>query len=116
MLRKSGMTETRKLAAILAPDVAEYCKLACADEERTLARLRALRSDLIDPELSPTRFKNFWPRLIGGFCCCCAHRNGHSRASAAGAKLLSVNGCQSRFWQRNALHRKNAEVAMTFLI
>ena len=46
------MAETRKLAAILAADVAGYSKLAGADEERTLARLRALRSDLIDPTIS----------------------------------------------------------------
>lgn len=45
------MAETRKLAAILAADVAGYSKLAGADEERTLARLRALRSDLIGPTL-----------------------------------------------------------------
>jgi TolB-like protein len=42
----------RKLAAILAADVAGYSRLAGADEERTLARLRALRSDLIDPTIS----------------------------------------------------------------
>jgi hypothetical protein len=41
------MTETRKLAAILVADVVGYSRLAGADEERTLARLRALRSDLI---------------------------------------------------------------------
>src|SRR5215475_10179896 len=46
------MPETRKLAAILAADVAGYSKLAGADEERTLARLRALRSDLIDPTIA----------------------------------------------------------------
>jgi adenylate cyclase len=46
------MAETRKLAAILAADVAGYSKLAGTDEERTLARLRALRSDLIDPTIS----------------------------------------------------------------
>src|SRR6478752_7173946 len=46
------MPETRKLAAILAADVAGYSKLAGADEERTLARLRALRSDLIDPTVA----------------------------------------------------------------
>jgi adenylate cyclase len=46
------MAETRKLAAILAADVAGYSKLAGADEERTLARLRALRSDLIDPSIA----------------------------------------------------------------
>ena len=37
------MAETRKLAAILAADVVGYSRLAGADEERTLARLRALR-------------------------------------------------------------------------
>ena len=46
------MTETRKLAAILAADVVGYSQLAGADEERTLARLRALRSDLIDPTVA----------------------------------------------------------------
>jgi hypothetical protein len=46
------MAETRKLAAILAADVVGYSKLASADEERTLARLRALRSDLIDPTVA----------------------------------------------------------------
>src|SRR6202030_2698914 len=46
------MSETRKLAAILVSDVVGYSRLAGADEERTLARLRALRSDLIDPTIA----------------------------------------------------------------
>jgi adenylate cyclase len=46
------MSETRKLAAILVADVVGYSRLAGADEERTLARLRALRSDLIDPSIA----------------------------------------------------------------
>jgi adenylate cyclase len=46
------MSETRKLAAILVSDVVGYSRLAGAEEERTLARLRALRSDLIDPAIS----------------------------------------------------------------
>src|ERR1700719_759386 len=46
------MTETRKLAAILIADVVGYGRLAGADEDRTLARLRALRSDLIDPTIA----------------------------------------------------------------
>ena len=41
------MSETRKIAAILVADVVGYSRLAGADEEGTLARLRALRSDLI---------------------------------------------------------------------
>src|SRR5271165_5899266 len=45
------MSETRKLAAILVADVVGYSRLAGADEDRILARLRALRSDLIDPTI-----------------------------------------------------------------
>ena len=46
------MTERRKLAAILAADVVGFSRLTGADEDRTLARLRALRSDLIDPTIA----------------------------------------------------------------
>src|ERR1700722_7381526 len=46
------MAESRKLAAILAADVVGFSRLASADEDRTLARLRALRSDLIDPTIA----------------------------------------------------------------
>ena len=46
------MTETRKIAAILAADVVGFSRLTGADEDRTLARLRALRSDLIDPTIA----------------------------------------------------------------
>ena len=49
------MSETRKLAAILVADVVGYSRLAGADEERTLARLRGLRSDLIDPAIAAHR-------------------------------------------------------------
>jgi adenylate cyclase len=46
------MSETRKLAAILVADVVGYSRLAGADEDRILARLRTLRSDLIDPTIA----------------------------------------------------------------
>ena len=46
------MGETRKLAAILVSDVVGYSRLTGADEDRILARLRALRSDLIDPTIA----------------------------------------------------------------
>ena len=46
------MSETRKIAAILVADVVGYSRLAGADEDRTLARLRALRSELIDPTIA----------------------------------------------------------------
>ena len=41
-----------KLAAILAADVVGYSRLAGSDEDRTLSRLRGLRSDLIDPAIA----------------------------------------------------------------
>jgi adenylate cyclase len=53
--RDWGMAEGRKLAAILAADVVGFSRLTGADEDRTLARLRALRSDLIDPTIEVHR-------------------------------------------------------------
>jgi adenylate cyclase len=49
------MSETRKLAAILVADIAGFSRLAGADEERTLARVRGLRSDLIEPTIAAHR-------------------------------------------------------------
>jgi adenylate cyclase len=46
------VTESRKIAAILAADVVGFSRMASADEDRTLARLRALRADLIDPTIA----------------------------------------------------------------
>ena len=46
------MSESRKIAAILVADVVGYSRLAGADEDRTLSRLRGLRSDLIDPAIA----------------------------------------------------------------
>jgi len=46
------MVEKRKLAAILAADVVGFSRLTGVDEDRILARLRALRSDLIDPTIA----------------------------------------------------------------
>ena len=49
------MTEARKLAAILVTDIVGFSRLAGADEDRILARMRTLRSDLIDPTISVNR-------------------------------------------------------------
>ena len=46
------MAQGRKVAAILVADVVGYSRLGEADEERTLARPRTLRSDLIDPAIA----------------------------------------------------------------
>jgi class 3 adenylate cyclase len=45
----------RKLAAILAADVAGYSRLMGTDEEGTLARLKALRRELADPKIKEHR-------------------------------------------------------------
>ena len=42
----------RRLAAILAADMVGYSRLVSVDEEGTIARLRALRADLIDPSIA----------------------------------------------------------------
>jgi adenylate cyclase len=54
-----AMSETRKLAAILAADVVGFSRLAATDEEDTLTRLRSLRSGLIEPSVA-----NFRGRIV----------------------------------------------------
>src|SRR5215470_1401557 len=49
------MSRTRRLAAILAADVAGYSRLIGADEEGTLERLKALRADLVDLKIAEHR-------------------------------------------------------------
>src|SRR5947209_4513027 len=49
------MSQTRRLAAILAADVAGYSRLMGADEEGTLERLKALRHELFDPKIAGHR-------------------------------------------------------------
>jgi TolB-like protein/class 3 adenylate cyclase len=53
--QEDAMTETRKLAAIFVSDIVGYSRLAGSDEDRILARLRTLRSDLIDPTVAVHR-------------------------------------------------------------
>jgi len=49
------MSQTRRLAAILAADVAGYSRLMGEDEEGTLNRLRSVRADIIDPKINKHR-------------------------------------------------------------
>jgi len=49
------MSQTRRLAAILAADVAGYSRLMGADEEGTLAALKAIRRELGDPKVKEHR-------------------------------------------------------------
>jgi len=45
----------RRLAAILAADIAGYSRLTGVDEEGTIARIRTLRQELIDPTIAAHR-------------------------------------------------------------
>jgi class 3 adenylate cyclase len=72
------MSQTRRLAAILAADVAGYSRLIGADEEGTLNRLKSIRVDVIDPKITehrgrivktsqrllPPPFPGLWPNKI----------------------------------------------------
>src|SRR5215471_12034924 len=49
------MSQIRRLAAILAADVAGYSRLMGADEEGTLERLKGLRRELLDPKIAEHR-------------------------------------------------------------
>jgi adenylate cyclase len=49
------MSQTRRLAAILAADVAGYSRLIGADEEGTLNRLKSFRAEVIDPKITEHR-------------------------------------------------------------
>ena len=49
------MSQTRRLAAILAADVAGYSRLIGADESGTLERLKAVRRELLDPKIAEHR-------------------------------------------------------------
>jgi len=49
------MSQTRRLAAILAADVASYSRLMGEDEEGTLSALKAIRRELADPKIKEHR-------------------------------------------------------------
>jgi class 3 adenylate cyclase len=61
------MSQTRRLAAILAADVAGYSRLMGADEGGTLERLKGLRRELLDRNFSDIATGPGWTRwLVAG--------------------------------------------------
>ena len=58
------MSQTRRLAAILAADVAGYSRLIGADEEGTLERLETLRRDLLIRKLPSTAAVSSRPQAM----------------------------------------------------
>ena len=55
MLAKEGSFVERKLAAILAADVAGYSRLMELDEAGTFERLKAHRTELVEPAIAARR-------------------------------------------------------------
>src|ERR1041384_6044659 len=49
------MTSIRRLAAILAADIAGYSRLIGLDEEGTLNRIRSIRAEVVDPAIAAHR-------------------------------------------------------------
>jgi adenylate cyclase len=58
----------RRLAAVLAADVAGYSRLMGADEEGTLARLKSVRKSLVDPAIAFHRGRIVKTTGDGGSC------------------------------------------------
>ena len=86
--------EHRRLAAILAADVVGYSKLMAANESGTLALLRRLRAEVIEPKIS-----QFHGRIVG----------------SAGDSLLvefssAVSAVQCAFETQEALADQNASL------
>ena len=88
------MSQTRRLAAILAADVAGYSRLMGADEEGTLERLKALRTASRSiRELSTTAASSRPPATAcGGICA--ASSEGAPRRCGGGAERTRVRGGQ----------------------
>ena len=57
------MREQRRIAAIVSADVAGYSRLMGRDESGTLATLKVLRREIVDPPIAAHGGQ------IGAFCC-----------------------------------------------
>jgi len=91
----------RRLAAILAADVVGFSKMMGADEEGTLARLKALRAELVDPAIAASRGRIFkttgdgllveFPSVVDAVQCAAQVQSAMAERSAAapeGQKLV----------------------------
>jgi class 3 adenylate cyclase len=103
------VSETRKLAAILVSDVVGYSRLAGADEDRILARLRALRSDLIDPTIA-VHHGRVVKRTPHGWRSCfrdwCGDLGDVPRDLAEAALAHSLNAAEGAYRRMTAVERR----------
>ncbi len=87
------MSQTRRLAAILAADVAGYSRLIGADEGGTLRRLKAIRDELIDPTIAAHH-----GRLV--------KTTGDGLLSSSASALRGTTGMQRKRTERDRLVAK----------
>ena len=108
----SGERVERRLAAILAADVAGYSRLMGADEEGTLERLKALRRELLDPKIAehhgPHR-QDHRRRPAGGICQRrrCGALRGRGAAGDARAEHRRRGGQPHRIAHRHQSRRRD---------
>src|ERR1700720_1460324 len=86
------MSATRRLAAILAADVAGYSRLIGANEEGTLQRLRSIRVEVVEPKIA-------------------AHNGRLVKTTGDGllvefGSVVDALRCATQFQERNAEHNK----------
>jgi class 3 adenylate cyclase/ABC-type uncharacterized transport system substrate-binding protein len=96
----------RRLAAILAADVASYSRLMGADEEGTLARLKALRADFIDPAIAAHHgrvFKTTGDGLLAEFA---------SVVEAVRCAVAIQRGLSQRGTPKASEHRLNLRIGI----
>ena len=92
------MTATRRLAAILAADVAGYSRLMGADEEGTHERLKAHLRELVEPKIAENRgriVKNTGDGLLADLGSNC-HPSPPGKASAALDNIGARGGAKGR--------------------
>jgi adenylate cyclase len=85
----------RRLAAILAADVAGYSRLMGADEEGTLERLKALRRELVDPKIAEHRgriVKTTGDGLLVEFPSVESASSGNRSVTGAATAVIAVPG------------------------
>ena len=97
MSGERGERVERRLAAILAADVAGYSRLMGQDEAGTLARLKALRRELIDPKIAEHKGRIFkttgdgilieFPSVVEAVACAVAVQRGMPERNAAIRKI-----------------------------
>jgi adenylate cyclase len=98
----------RRLAAILAADVAGYSRMIGADEEGTLARLRALRAEAIDPKIAAHRgriVKTTGDGLLAEFSSVVDAVRCAGEIQAAVAERNAAIGAESRIEFRVGIHQ-----------